>query len=298
MRNGCSWNAVLPLVPSLPSTLLTSLLAVSLAGCVSLAPEEPQEKAPPPLTENAFETRINELAQSLQAQCDTSQLLESQERQAHKMNADVREIGSLLRRLSDDVNALELTAPVAPKPVAVQQECELPDTPDATKTLVGRSEWIGLPNYGTYLKARIDSGANTASLSAQEITPFERDGEDWVRFKLALNDDDVVVDAVRDEWFEAPVERRVKVVQASGEESRPVISLLITLGPIRQHAEFTLNDRTHLNFPVLLGRRFLLDIALIDVAETYLHDRPEFPGGESADDAGDDEALDPDETDE
>lgn len=298
MRNGCSWNAVLPLVPSLPSTLLTSLLAVSLAGCVSLAPEKPQDMPPPPLTENAFETRINELELSLQAQCDTSQILESQQRQSYKMTADVREVGSLLRRLRDDVNALKLTPSRAPEPVAVQQECETPDTLDATKTLVGRSEWIGLPNYGTYLKARIDSGANTSSLSAQEITPFERDGEDWVRFKLALNDDDVVVDSVRDEWFEAPVERRLKVVQASGEESRPVISLLVTLGPIRQHAEFTLNDRMHLNFPVLLGRRFLLDIALIDVAETYLHDRPEFPGGEPAVDASNDEASDPDETDE
>jgi len=298
MRNGCSWNAVLAPFPSLFSKMLTPLMAISLTGCVSLVPEEPQEAAPSPLTEHVFENRINELALSLQAQCDTSQLIDSQARQAHKMTADVREIGSLLRRLSDDVNALELIVPEAPEPVVVKEECELPDTPDANKTLVGRSEWIGLPNYGTYLKVRIDSGANTASLSAQEITPFERDGEDWVRFKLALNDDDVVVDAVRDEWFEAPVERRVKVVQASGEDSRPVISLLITLGPIRQHAEFTLNDRTHLNFPVLLGRRFLLDIALIDVAETYLHDRPEFTGGEPADEAGDDEVSDPDEMEE
>ncbi|MFP3387064.1 RimK/LysX family protein, partial [Tritonibacter sp. SIMBA_163] len=77
---------------------------------------------------------------------------------------------------------------------------------------------------------------------------------------------------VRDEWIEAPIERRVKIVQASGEESRPVISLLMTLGPIRENVEFTLNDRTHLDYPVLLGRRFMLDIATIDVAETYLHE--------------------------
>ncbi|HBS16512.1 MAG TPA: ATP-dependent zinc protease, partial [Halomonas sp.] len=43
-----------------------------------------------------------------------------------------------------------------------------------------------------------------------EITRFERDGEDWVRFKLALNEDDVVVEQIRDEWIEAPIERRVK----------------------------------------------------------------------------------------
>jgi len=55
----------------------------------------------------------------------------------------------------------------------------------------------------------VDSGANTSSLSAREITRFERDGENWVRFKLALTEEDVVVDSQRDEWIEAPVERRV-----------------------------------------------------------------------------------------
>lgn len=53
--------------------------------------------------------------------------------------------------------------------------------------------------------------------------------------------------------------------------------------------EFTLNDRTHLNYPVLLGRRFLMDIVVIDVAESYLHERPEFPGGRPADEAAMDE---------
>lgn len=157
---------------------------------------------------------------------------------------------------------------------------------------------MGLPSIGTYLQARIDSGANTSSLSARDITPFERDGEDWVRFKLALNDDDVVVDHVRDEWIEAPVERRVRIVQASGDDSRPVISLLLTLGPLRENVEFTLNDRSHLEYPILLGRRFLLDIALIDVAETYRFERPEFPGGESADQAAEDEAADSDDSEE
>ena len=166
------------------------------------------------------------------------------------------------------------------------------------KTLLGRSEWVGLPSIGTYLKARVDSGANTSSLSASEITRFERDGEDWVRFKLALNEDDVVVEQIRDEWIEAPIERRVKIIQASGEESRPVISLLMTLGPIRENVEFTLNDRSHLDYPVLLGRRFMMDIATIDVAETYLHDRPEFPGGAPSEEAADDEAADQDDTEE
>jgi len=304
MRKGCSRRAILPASVSIRSfgLLPTTLLAFLLTGCAAMTPEQAQDLPPRPLSAEAFDQRIDELALSLQSQCDTSSLLDNQQRQAQRMTADVREIGSLLRRLSNDVDDLALAAPQmtepSVQPASTGEACSHENSPSGNKTLVGRSEWIGLPHLGTYLKARIDSGANTASLSAREITPFERDGEDWVRFKLALNNDDIVVDSVKDKGFEAPVERRVKVLQASGEESRPVISLLITLGPIRQHAEFTLNDRTHLNFPVLLGRRFLLDIALIDVAESYLHERPEFSGGAPSEQAVNNQSSDADTSDE
>lgn len=41
-----------------------------------------------------------------------------------------------------------------------------------------------------------------------------------------------------------------------------------------------------------------MDIAVIDVADTYLHDRPEFPGGEPAEQAAEDEAADEDDSEE
>lgn len=267
-------------------------LSLSFAGC---AVTQPESNEPPPLSEISFNTRILELETSLAQQCgDASTFYEQQRNQQQALTADVREVGSLLRTLRQDVANLEARDK---EPVIIREECEVNDVQDS-KTLLGRSEWVGLPSIGTYLKARVDSGANTSSLSASDITRFERDGENWVRFKLALNDDDVVVDRVRNEWIEAPILRRVRIVQASGEDSRPVISLLMTLGPIRENVEFTLNDRTHLDYPVLLGRRFMMDIATIDVAQTYLHERPEFPGGEPADQAAEDEAVDQDDIEE
>lgn len=267
-------------------------LSLSFAGC---AVTQPDSNEPPPLSEASFNTRILELETALAQQCGTTTALQEQQRnQQQALTADVREVGTLLRYLRQDVASLEARGE---EPVIIHEECAV-ETPEETKTLVGRSEWAGLPSIGTYLKARIDSGANTSSLSARDITRFERDGEDWVRFKLALNEDDVVVESVRNEWIEAPIVRRVRIVQASGEDSRPVIALLMTLGPLRGNVEFTLNDRTHLDFPILLGRRFLMDIATIDVAETYIHDRPEFPGGEPADQAEEDEVADQDDTEE
>lgn len=276
-----------PRTLSAPIPWLLSALLIS--GC-ALTPESAPE---PTLSPDAFEARIGQLEERIVQRCDRSDALAAHDRQQAELLAELRDAGVTLRQLRGDIERLKQRGE---EPTVVQAQCndELSETL-AAKEMVGRSEWIGLPDVGTYLRARIDSGANTSSLSATEITRFERDGEDWVRFKLGLNEDDVVVEDVRDDWIERPVERRVRIMQAAGSESRPVVSLLMTLGPIRETVEFTLNDRTHLNYPVLLGRRFLMDIALIDVAEDYLHPRPEFPGGRPASEAAEDEINDRDE---
>lgn len=67
----------------------------------------------------------------------------------------------------------------------------------------------------------------------------------------------------------------MNVIQASGIESRPVISLPLQLGGLTQNVEFTLTNRGNLTFPVLLGRRFFMDIAVIDVSKTYVQGKPE-----------------------
>jgi hypothetical protein len=279
-----------PRTLSAPITWLLSSLLIS--GC-ALAPGSNSEPEPA-LSPESFESRMGQLEQQIVQRCERADANHvALERRQTEVLAELRDAGVTLRHLRGDIERLEQRGD---EPVVVPAECnnELSETLSA-KEMVGRSEWIGLPEMGTYLRARVDSGANTSSLSATDITRFERDGEDWVRFKLGLNEDDVVVDSVRGEWIERPVERRVRVMQAAGSTSRPVVSLLMTLGPIRETVEFTLNDRTHLNYPVLLGRRFLMDIALIDVAEDYIHPRPEFPGGRPASEAPEDEINDRDE---
>ncbi|WP_136067705.1 ATP-dependent zinc protease family protein [Modicisalibacter radicis] len=260
---------------------------VAIGGC-ALQPPPQDNRFAPLLTHSQFDSRLNALERSIEARCDT-QRLERNERTLHleSLTSGVHGIAGQLRNLQEEVQGLQR-----------ESQVEVPDCPTNVddsldnKEVLGRNEWVGLPGVGTYLKARLDTGANTGSISAREITEFERDGEDWVRFKLALDDDAVAVEAARDRWIEAEVVRRVRIIQASGEESRPVISLMMSLGPIKQHVEFTLNDRTHLSYPVLLGRRFMMDIAVIDVAQSYLHPRPEFPGGEPAAQAGADEMPD------
>ncbi|WP_409524070.1 ATP-dependent zinc protease [Nitrincola sp. MINF-07-Sa-05] len=140
------------------------------------------------------------------------------------------------------------------------------------KLLLGRSEWLGFPLQRLVLAARIDSGANTSSLDAQDLVDFERDGQQWVRFSVHFQDGE----QSRQIEIEAPVIRRVRIRQAVGAESRPVVELPVRIGQSNHKVEFTLTDRGELTYPALLGRRFMMDVAMVDVSKNFIQGRPEF----------------------
>lgn len=105
---------------------------------------------------------------------------------------------------------------VDPKPPVKPEANEL-KTADG-KLLLGEEEWIYIKAINHNAKARIDTGATTSSISAVDIEMFERDGKDWVKFKLAHNEKET-------KEFESPVSRIVTIRQSSTEKrtDRPVI---------------------------------------------------------------------------
>ncbi len=131
---------------------------------------------------------------------------------------------------------------------------------------LGEIEYVRLTPPDRAYDARIDTGATTSSMDARDIQTFERDGEDYVRFSVPATD------YAEEAELELPVVRFVRIVQSSEEEGerRPVVELQLELGPVERMFEFTLTDREHLSYPVLIGRNALRDLFVVDVGEQYV----------------------------
>ena len=137
--------------------------------------------------------------------------------------------------------------------------------------VVGAVERVQIEPEDLVLQARVDTGARTSSIDAQDITPFERDGKPWVKFKLPLRDDKKSSTEIT-----TPVTGRASI-KRHGEEPlhRLVVSLRVVLGPVDRLSDFTLADRSGYDYPVLIGRSYLQGVALVDVdRELTLTPRP------------------------
>ncbi len=132
------------------------------------------------------------------------------------------------------------------------------------KQIFGWVEKVCLSPEKMIIKAKLDSGANTASLNAIDLEAFERDGEEWVRFKV------VDPEAGKKVLFERRVVRHVKIKEhGGGYQRRPVVVVKVCLGRTCRDAEMSLVNRTHFNYQILLGRRMLAGLALLDMSRTF-----------------------------
>lgn len=170
-------------------------------------------------------------------------------------------------KVTEPTEKPEEVKPTEPKvkPVPVEKPVEKVRKTNDGKLILGAEEWVFVPGLKEAFKARVDTGATTSSISAVDIVDFERDGKDWVKFKIEH-------DNITTEEISLPVERWVKIKQSSAEgtQRRAVVVAAIQIGDLKDKTEFTLADRTHLSFPLLLGRSFFRDIAVVDVSQKYV----------------------------
>ncbi|MCG9696563.1 ATP-dependent zinc protease [Shewanella sp. Isolate11] len=150
--------------------------------------------------------------------------------------------------------------------IAVPTECE--PSPIGGKFILGAVENVFVDELKASFETRIDTGAESSSLDAHNIILFERDGKQWVRFDVLTNGADKPA-----QTFESKVERFVRIKQEADENSdrRPVIHAHLQIGKYKAETDLNLTDRSHLDYQMLLGRKFMQDIAVVDVAQSFIN---------------------------
>jgi hypothetical protein len=118
---------------------------------------------------------------------------------------------------------------------------------------------IYLPSQTIQLAAKLDTGADTSSLHAEDIRlENDHNQQTWVHFRLAQQS------------YRLPLVRfaHIKRHQASAQR-RPVVSIVWCLHQQRIESEFTLVNRQDFSTPALLGRAALAQRFLVDSATSH-----------------------------
>ncbi|WP_144207327.1 ATP-dependent zinc protease family protein [Shewanella donghaensis] len=154
---------------------------------------------------------------------------------------------------------------------ALAQLSEPPQCADSSitdKIVLGAVESVAVDELKASFATRIDTGAESSSLDARNIVLFERNGVQWVRFDVMTNGE-----GQPGNTYEHKVERFVRIKQDADmpDDRRPVIHAHLTIGQYAAETDLNLTDRSHLDYPLLLGRKFMKDIAVVDVGQNYIH---------------------------
>jgi hypothetical protein len=125
------------------------------------------------------------------------------------------------------------------------------------KITVGEVEDVILMPWGVRLPARIDTGAAMSSLDARELKVKNNMAE----FKLPKK-----YGALR---IHLPVTGWQNIRSADFKEKRPVVEIILCMGPKILHIDVNLNDRSTVKYPLILGRNALKDNFVVDCGQLH-----------------------------
>jgi hypothetical protein len=142
--------------------------------------------------------------------------------------------------------------------------------PASSKLVIGPTASFTELKSGLSFPARIDTGAESCSLHIEKFEIKDRDDRrtrnvgKTIRFQLK--------DASgKSEWIEAKIEQAVKVKSSSlkvGEyDHRYKVRLTLKWNDFEKEVLVTLNNRTDMEFPLLIGRNYLRGSFVVDVAK-------------------------------
>ena len=129
--------------------------------------------------------------------------------------------------------------------------------------VVGWVEKVRILPGDVVLQAKLNTGVDNSALHAKDIAEFSREGKKWVRFNIEDRYGNSTV-------LERPIATIAKIKTAGNKvRRRPVIRLQMCLGTSHMETDVTLHDRTRYEYPLLLGRRFLAGVVLVNPARMF-----------------------------
>ena len=143
------------------------------------------------------------------------------------------------------------------------------DVSKRTKQIIGATATIKESTTGIPFASRIDTGAHSCSLHVEKVEinkeskkPLNNVGKS-IRF-LIKNEEG------KSDWIETKIVGVVRVRSSAlknGDfDRRYKVPLTLELGDFRKEVLVTLNDRTEMDYPLLIGRNFLRGDFLVDVS--------------------------------
>ncbi|MGY6647880.1 30S ribosomal protein S6--L-glutamate ligase [Wenyingzhuangia sp. IMCC45574] len=134
--------------------------------------------------------------------------------------------------------------------------------------IAGNKEWCQFKQLGIpAIRARVDSGAKTSSIQANNISTYKKNKENWVRFEVQpLNENR----SISIECEAKIIGTRIIKSSTGVPEKRYVISSSVTMDGETWDIELTLADRNSMEFKMLLGREAMENRMLVNPAKEFL----------------------------
>ena len=141
-------------------------------------------------------------------------------------------------------------------------------TDRAARRVIGWREWVGLPDLGvSAIKAKVDTGARSSALHADDVQTFTRRRVEMVRFVVHPYQRDTETTV----YAEAALKDRRWVRSSVGHRTwRPVVQTPLKLGEDWWTIELTLVNRDEMGFRMLLGREALRKRLVVDPARSFV----------------------------
>lgn len=135
------------------------------------------------------------------------------------------------------------------------------------RLIIGNLELCSLPELGIVdLEVRVDTGAKTSSLHADNIRKFRKRGKLFVAFDLHPD----IYNLEKTINCEAPVVDSRKIKSSNGSaEQRYVVRTTFSIGQQSWPIEITLTNRQDMSYMMLLGREGMGDRVYVDPSRAF-----------------------------